>query len=128
VLEKSFTGLPKGISFSADVLAWVSQALRDSHHDERKFHDEAIGRLQREHRRIQDRIDAMYMDKLDGRIDGDFFNRKAGEPELHRRRHPATGTGAAGSPVVRKSAARRKKKTPRFRTFGLPVEARPPGR
>jgi site-specific DNA recombinase len=28
---------------------------------------------------IQDRIDAMYMDKLDGRIDNDFFDRKAVE-------------------------------------------------
>ena len=36
-------------------------------------------KLQREHKRIQDRIDAMYMDKLDGRIDGEFFDRKAGE-------------------------------------------------
>lgn len=36
-------------------------------------------KLQKEHRRIQDRIDAMYMDKLDGRIDNDFFDRKAAE-------------------------------------------------
>ncbi len=31
---------------------------------------------QREHKRLQDRIDAMYMDKLDGRIDAEFFDRK----------------------------------------------------
>jgi site-specific DNA recombinase len=61
------------------VLAWVSQALRESHVDEKKFHDDAIAKLQREHKRIQDRIDAMYMDKLDGRIDGTFFDRKASE-------------------------------------------------
>jgi hypothetical protein len=30
-------------------------------------------------RRIEDRIDAMYMDKLDGRIDNGFFDRKAAE-------------------------------------------------
>jgi hypothetical protein len=77
VLENKFTELLKGISFSEEVLAWVTQALRMSHGDEKKFHDEAITRLRREHRRIQDRIDAMYMDKLDGRIDNEFFDRQA---------------------------------------------------
>jgi site-specific DNA recombinase len=79
VLEKAFTGLLKGISFSEDVLTWVMKALRESHRDEKHFHDEAIVKLQREHRRLQDRIDAMYMDKLDDRIDNAFFDRKAGE-------------------------------------------------
>ena len=32
--------------------------------------------MQGEHRRIEDRIEAMYMDKLDGRIDTCFFDRK----------------------------------------------------
>ena len=54
-------------------------ALRESHRNEKQFHDEATDRLQREHRRIQERIDAMYMDKLDGRIDNEFFDRKAVE-------------------------------------------------
>ncbi|SPF40824.1 hypothetical protein SBA4_260007 [Candidatus Sulfopaludibacter sp. SbA4] len=47
--------------------------------DEKQFHDEAIGKLQREHRRLKDRVDAMYMDKLDGRIGNDFFDTKAAE-------------------------------------------------
>lgn len=79
VLEKAFTGLLKGISFSEDVLAWVTTALRESHQDEREFQQEAIVKLQREHRRLQDRIGAMYMDKLDGRIDNEFFDQNAGE-------------------------------------------------
>ena len=79
VLEKAFTSLLERISFSADVLAWVTMALRESHRDEKEFHQEAITNLQREHRRLQERIDAMYLDKLDGRIDNDFFDRKAGE-------------------------------------------------
>jgi len=32
-----------------------------------------------EHRLLQDCIDAMYMDKLDGRIDNEFLDRKAAE-------------------------------------------------
>ncbi len=79
VLEKAFTDLLRGISFSREVLEWVTTALRESHRDERDFHEQAISKLPREHRRLQDRIDAMYMDKLDGRIDNEFFDRKAGE-------------------------------------------------
>ena len=79
VLEEEFGTLLRGISFSEEVLGWVTRALRESHQDEKKFHDDAIAKLQREHRRLQDRIDAMYMDKLDGRIDSEFFDRKAAE-------------------------------------------------
>ena len=58
----------KRITFTDEVLAWVSRALRESHHDEKKFHEDAIVRLQREHKRIEDRIDMMYMDKLAGEV------------------------------------------------------------
>ena len=79
VLEEKFTGILKGISFSDEVLGWVRQALRESHRDERQFHDDAIAKLQREHQRLQGRIDAMYEDKLDGRIANDYFDTKAAE-------------------------------------------------
>jgi DNA invertase Pin-like site-specific DNA recombinase len=79
VLEEKFTNMVNGIHFSPDVLAWAEDAMRDGHEDERKVHADAIQRLQREHQRIQDRIDRMYDDKLDGRIDNDFFDRKAAE-------------------------------------------------
>ncbi len=62
-----------------EVLAWVRQAVRESHKDEKALHDDAIAKLQREHKRLQDRIDVMYEDKLDGRIDADYFDRKAAE-------------------------------------------------
>jgi hypothetical protein len=51
VLEEAFAGLLKGLAFSSEVLAWVTRALRESHGEERMFHDEAIVKLQREHRR-----------------------------------------------------------------------------
>ena len=49
-----------------------------SHVDERQFHDKAIDRLQKEYKRLQDRIDRMYIDKLDGRIDGSVFRSEVG--------------------------------------------------
>ena len=79
VLEERFAELLDCLRFDDEVLAWVSQALRVSHGDEKQHHDDAIRRIQAEYDRLQNRIDAMYIDKLDGRIDADFFDRKAAE-------------------------------------------------
>ncbi len=79
VLEERFGGLLKGLAFDAEILDWVREALRESHEDEKRHHEEAITRLQAEYRRLQARIDAMYVDKLDGRIETEFFERKSAE-------------------------------------------------
>ena len=54
-------------------------ALRESHADEKLFHEDAIQRLQTEYSRLQNRIDQMYIDKLDGRVDAEFFDQKSAE-------------------------------------------------
>ena len=79
VLEARFVDLIRGLAFDDEVLEWVTLALRQSHADEKRFHDDAIARLQAEHTRLQGRIDTMYLDKLDGRVDAAFFDRKAAE-------------------------------------------------
>ena len=79
VLEERFADLLKQLSFDDEVIEWVTRALRESHADEKRAHDEAIARLQAEHTKLQNRIDLMYVDKLDGRIDGAFFDRKAAD-------------------------------------------------
>ena len=42
-------------------------------------HDEMIAKLQKEYQKLQDRIDAMYVDKLDGNVFQEFFDRKNGD-------------------------------------------------
>jgi DNA invertase Pin-like site-specific DNA recombinase len=79
VLEERFTDILRSLTFDQEVLDWVTEALRQSHVDEKLFHDEAIDRLQKEYKRLQDRIDRMYIDKLDGRIDAVFFDTKSAE-------------------------------------------------
>ena len=78
-LEAQFTAALRRLKFDDQVLAWVKQALRQSHADERREHEECIARLQAEHTKLQRRLDAMYDDKLDGVIDEAFFRRKADE-------------------------------------------------
>jgi site-specific DNA recombinase len=79
VLDERFAELLDRLCFDDEVLAWVSNALRVSHGDEKQHHQDAIRRIQAEYDRLQNRIDAMYVDKLDGRVDTDFFDRKAAE-------------------------------------------------
>ncbi|KAF0119616.1 MAG: resolvase, partial [Xanthobacteraceae bacterium] len=42
-------------------------------------HQAAIERLRAEHKRLGERISAMYIDKLDDKIGGDFYDKFAGE-------------------------------------------------
>jgi site-specific DNA recombinase len=79
VLEHQFTALLGRLHFDDEVLSWVREALHTSHSDERREHEEAIRRLQAEHKRLGDRINAMYLDKLDGRVDGAFFDKMSAE-------------------------------------------------
>jgi len=95
VLEAQFTKLLGRLKFDDEVLEWVRDALHASHADERREHEEATRRHQYEYKRLQDRINAMYVDKLDGLVDAAFFekmsnqwreeqNRCLGEIEWHQ--------------------------------------------
>jgi len=79
ILEEQFTHVLKDLTFGNEVLEWVKDALLQSHEDEQRHHDEAVARLQADYNRLQVRIDAMYVDKLDGIIDQDLFQRKSAE-------------------------------------------------
>ena len=76
-LEAQFAKLLGCFHFDDEVLAWVREALHASHADQRAPGGDQ--RLQAEHARLGERINAMYIDKLDGKIGGDFFDRFAGE-------------------------------------------------
>ncbi len=79
VLEQQFGELLGQLSFDDEVLEWVRDALKTSHAEEQREHEQAIVRLQSEYERLQRRIHAMYVDKLDGRVDAEFHDRMAAE-------------------------------------------------
>ncbi len=79
VLESQFTEMLGRLRFDEEVLDWVRGALQASHADERLEHEKAVKRLEAEHKRLGDRINAMYLDKLDGRVDTAFFDRMSAE-------------------------------------------------
>ena len=57
----------------------MRDTLRASHADEKEFHDKVVADLQKRYQKLQDRIDAMYVDKLDGNISGAYFEEKSAE-------------------------------------------------
>jgi hypothetical protein len=60
-------------------LDWVVTALKESHSEEKRYHNDTISTLQNQYKKLQDRIDAMYIDKLDGKVSENFFIRKSEE-------------------------------------------------
>src|SRR5215207_8931167 len=74
-LEAQFTELLGRLRFDDEVLEWVRDALHSSHADERREHEDAIKRLEADAKRLNDRIHAMYVDKLDGLVGTEFFER-----------------------------------------------------
>lgn len=78
-LEAQFTELLGRLRFDDEVLEWVRDALHASHADERREHEDAIRLHQAEYKRLQDRINAMYVDKLDGVVDTAFFEKMSNQ-------------------------------------------------
>ena len=65
------------IKIDNEVLCWVIAALKESHADTKKHHAECIAALEDQYEKLQRRLDTMYEDKLDGKIDQDFYDRKS---------------------------------------------------
>ncbi len=76
VLEAKFTQIINGLHLDEEILEWMRVALRDSQADEQNFREEATERLQADYNKLQKRIDSMYVDKLDGRIEAAFYDQK----------------------------------------------------
>lgn len=69
----------RAIAIPSETTEAVVTGLRESHKDERGFHEEAVTRLQAEVKRIQGRLEVIHEDKLDGKITEEFWARKNAE-------------------------------------------------
>lgn len=77
VLEEQFNGLLAKLRFDDEVYDLIVQALRDSFDIERNDHEEAVASLRAESDRLRKRLEAVYVDKLDGTVTDDFYRRMA---------------------------------------------------
>ncbi|TIL73213.1 MAG: hypothetical protein E5Y70_17805 [Mesorhizobium sp.] len=86
VLDKTFAALLDRLHFDEEVLTWMRDALKASHADERREQEQAIERCQTQYKRVEDRLQAMYLDKLDGRIDNAFYDRMSAQWRVEQTR------------------------------------------
>lgn len=76
-LDRQFSDIVKDIVIAESLHQWLVSALRESHEDERKYHEKAIRDLNQQAERMQKRLEGLYIDKLDGKIDEGFYNDKS---------------------------------------------------
>jgi len=65
--------------YSAEHKQAIIEALKESHKDEEIFHREEIQRLVKRAEALKNRLSKIYIDKLDGIIDNDFWAEKNNE-------------------------------------------------
>jgi len=84
-----------------EILAWLPDELLASDLTEQAARDQALRRHQAELDRLQRRLDTLYDDRLDGRIDGDRYDQKAAEihEEQPRIRAQVSESGGALPPA-----------------------------
>jgi len=61
------------------VLKWLQQAVTESDVTERAARERGMKRLEEQHRRTESKLEAMYEDRLEGRISPEMYDRKAKE-------------------------------------------------
>lgn len=74
-----FTQLFEKIYVSEEIKQIILQNLRESFSEKVSYHNNLIEQLNKQIKRIQNRIDQAYLDKLDGKISEEFWQRKTQE-------------------------------------------------
>jgi site-specific DNA recombinase len=76
-LSREFANLLQELVIPPAILEWLSDTVLESDRTERAAREQAIKRLRLRYEQIAKRIETMYLDKLDGRITQEFFDRQS---------------------------------------------------
>jgi hypothetical protein len=78
-LERQFEGILSKFHFSQEVFEWMRDALRQSRTEKAEFHRRSIEKLNARYAKLQNRIDQIYLDKLDGEVEETFYCRNVSQ-------------------------------------------------
>ena len=78
-LERQFEEILGELQFSEAILDWLQEALRQSQKEKAEFHRRSIEKLNAHYAKLQNRIDQIYLDKLDGEIEEAFYRRNVSQ-------------------------------------------------
>lgn len=76
VEEQLFTYFDSIAPKNERIIKWLEKALKESHKDKIEYHNTERNKLTQEVARIDNRLERLYEDKLDGKINLDFYGRK----------------------------------------------------
>ena len=85
-LGKRFSDQLRGLVIPPAVMEWLQEEIIASDLNEREAQAQALRRFQTEMERLQTRLDVLYEDRLDGRIDIQTYDRKASEIRMQQQR------------------------------------------
>ena len=69
----------KNLKIPSDILKWLTQELKKIHENKCIFHKENLEKLQKDYNLLEERINKMYDDKLDGFISEELYKKKLKE-------------------------------------------------
>jgi len=69
----------KSIQITDETLATIKDSLLASHKDESEYHSRQISALNARYSQLKNRIDQIYVDKLDGKVSEEFYEEKVNE-------------------------------------------------
>jgi site-specific DNA recombinase len=75
VLTREFANVLQELVIPQPILEWLGDAVLTSDQTEQAARSQTIKKLQARYEQIQARIETMYLDKLDGRITQEFFDK-----------------------------------------------------
>ncbi len=78
-IERSFSQAVARLQIPDEIVELTKKALLESHKDQQTYSNSALDRLNCDYKKLQTLIEASYEDKLLGRIEHDFWERRNGE-------------------------------------------------
>ncbi len=78
-LERQFEGILGEFQFSEAIFDWLREALRQSQKEKAEFHRRSMEKLNAHYAKLQNRIDQIYLDKLDGEVEEAFYRRNVAQ-------------------------------------------------
>jgi site-specific DNA recombinase len=77
ILRGAFASILEELVIPPPILEWLGDTVLESDRTEQAAREQAVKRLKAQHDHLEARIETMYMDKLDGRITQEFFDRNS---------------------------------------------------
>ena len=75
-LAPLFDEIIQAVQLDPSIRSWLVNTVKWSRHDEREYQRETLARLQADLLKIKTRLDALYVDKLDGKVSENFWIEK----------------------------------------------------